>query len=350
MATNANPLLGFVHEQGTNNQHRQPPPKPPDGGGVKEQQQISFRDKLLGSNAPRPRKERVYLIANKIVTIDFEGGDRLKPKCFIEESFLETLWEPWKEAIIVKLLGKVVSFFTMRDRLKAIWRLTGGSEIVDIGHGFYMVKLDLAVYREKVMGEGPWMMFDHYLAVRPWVPDFVSSDVKIDSTLVWIRFPCLGMEYYYESVLMALATAVGRPVKVDICSIEASRGKFARVCVEIGLDKPVVGRVWFRHRWQQVEYEGLHLLCKRCGVYEHVARNCTMQGEPPCVTVEDELAEGTNGAASQGGVNENPSANKGKKIIVMYGDTLVVEKGKNDPQSRNQGDNRKKSNKEGGKE
>lgn len=53
------------------------------------------------------------------------------------------------------------------------------------------------------------MIFDHYLAVRPWVSDFVSSEVKIDSTLVWILFPSLSMEYYDENVLMALASAVG---------------------------------------------------------------------------------------------------------------------------------------------
>lgn len=82
-------------------------------------------------------------------------------------------------------------------------------DIVDVGHGFYMVKFDVAADREKVIGGGPWMLFDHYLAVRPWVPDFISSEVTIDKTLVWIRFPSLGMEYYDESVLLALAKGGG---------------------------------------------------------------------------------------------------------------------------------------------
>nr|KYP67570.1 hypothetical protein KK1_023914 [Cajanus cajan] len=61
-----------------------------------------------------------------------------------------------------------------------------------------MVKFELPQDQEKVLGRKPWMLFDHYLAVRMWVSDFVASEVKIESTLVWIRFPCLGMEYYDE--------------------------------------------------------------------------------------------------------------------------------------------------------
>jgi hypothetical protein len=148
-------------------------------------------------------------------------------------------------------------------------------DVLDVGHGFFMIKFDLEADREKVINGGPWMIFDHYVAIRPWTTDFISSQVKINKTLVWIRFPSLGMEYYDESLLLALASAIGSPVKVDMHTLDASRGKFARVCVEINLDEAVVGKVWFRNFWYHVEYEGLHLLCKSCGVYGHVARNCT---------------------------------------------------------------------------
>jgi hypothetical protein len=52
----------------------------------------------------------------------------------------------------------------MRDRLKAIWRLTGDMYIMDIGHGFFMVKFDLEPDREKVISGGPWMIVDHYVS------------------------------------------------------------------------------------------------------------------------------------------------------------------------------------------
>ena len=35
---------------------------------------------------------------------------------------------------------------------------------------------------------------------------------------------------------------------------------FARVCVEIDLDKLAIGKVWLKDFWYKVEYEGLHVM------------------------------------------------------------------------------------------
>jgi len=60
------------------------------------------------------------------------------------------------------------------------------------------------------------MIFDYYLTVRTWSLDFISPTPKIDKTMVWIRFPGLNLIYYEEkSIVLALASAVGRPIKVD---------------------------------------------------------------------------------------------------------------------------------------
>jgi hypothetical protein len=193
------------------------------------------------------------------------------------------------------------------------------------------------------------MIMDHYVAIRPWTTYFISSQVKINKTLVWIRFPSLGMEYYDESLLLALATAVGSPVKVDMHTLDASRGKFARVCIEIDLDKPVVGKVWFRDFWYHVEYEGLHLLCKSCGIYGHVARNC------PTASARDEKKSKVSSAKEANDVVEGTSkiselmvaptnimlnkegsqAEAEFKANDLYGDWLVVNRKKN--QGRNYG-------------
>lgn len=84
--------------------------------------------------------------------------------------------------MVLKLVGKHVSFITMRDRLWVVWKISGAMDVVDIGYGLYMVKFDVSADREKVISGGPWMIFDHYLAVRPWKPDFITSEIKVDST------------------------------------------------------------------------------------------------------------------------------------------------------------------------
>ena len=45
---------------------------------------------------------------------------------------------------------------------------------------------------------------------------------------------------------------------------------FARVCVEIDLDKLAIGKVWLKDFWYKVEYEGLHHICATCGCYGYL--------------------------------------------------------------------------------
>jgi len=149
------------------------------------------------------------------------------------------------------------------------------------------------------------------------------------------------MEYYDESVLMALASAVGRPVRVDIKTVDASRAKFARMCVEINLDQPVVRRLWFRDHWYHVEYEGVHLLCKQCGIFGHMAKGCPkIGGKSKGSMVQQETMATTNlyGFASAGKENAyqqktNLNSNGDKSgnpevqaVGEMYGNWLVVNK------------------------
>lgn len=317
----------------------QTPPEPPDGRGEGlSKKSVSFRDKLMGVEESLPRREKVDLIGQKLFTVKLDGGDRLRPKCYINDKVLEELRLPWKEAVIVKLLGKSLGYFTMRDRLKVTWKLSGGFDIMDVGNGFFMVKFDLPVDKEKVINDGPWMIFYHCLAVRTWVPDFVSSDVKIDKTLVWIRFPNLGMEYYDESVLWALASVVGCPVKIDLKTVEASRGRFARVCVEVRLDIPVVGHVWLRDHWYRVEYEGLHLLCKKCGCFGHIGRNCDQPAVQLVVVTEkeNEVAAAKHHAEGEHASNPNPSheVEHNQQSEDLYGDWISVTKVKKHPKSK----------------
>lgn len=63
----------------------------------------------------------------------------------------------------------------------------------------------------------------------------MASSTKIDKMLAWIYFPSLNVAYYDEDVLMALAEGIGKPMKIDYNTLQVSRGRFARVCVEIDL-------------------------------------------------------------------------------------------------------------------
>lgn len=228
---------------------QQPPPKPPDDGDTRKEDlnaTLSFRDKLLGNKKADKPKEKMDLIQKGLVKIDYVDGNRLLPRVQIDAEVFDNLCNPWREALIIKLLGKNLGFRIMQSKLSATWKLSGGFDLMDVDNGFYMVKFDLEADREKVISGGPWMIFDYYLAVSTWDPDFASSTAKIEKTMVWVRFPGMNLVYYDESPLLAMASAIGKPIKVDQRTLSVDRGRFARVCVEIDLNQPVVAQLWVR--------------------------------------------------------------------------------------------------------
>lgn len=77
-----------------------------------------------------------------------------------------------------------------------------------------------------------------------------------------------------EESLADLGDLVGKMVKGDPIIVEVYRGRYTRVCVEIDLSKPLLPFVTVLEEPQLVEYEGLHLICFRCGRYGHRGKEC----------------------------------------------------------------------------
>lgn len=131
-----------------------PPEKPPDGG-VYKPPKVSFRDILTKGQRATLVKEKVDLIEKGLMKVTLEGGNRLLPKVTMDDSLFQELCNPWKDALVVKLLGKNVGYQLLKDRLRKMWKLTRGFEIMDIDNGFYMVKCELLADKEKIISEGP---------------------------------------------------------------------------------------------------------------------------------------------------------------------------------------------------
>lgn len=126
---------------------------------------ILFRDKVIGRKPPPPVRPRVNLPQNNLARLEFENGNRARPIVHLDKKLLQELYVPWQDAFVIKLLGKSIGYLMLRDRLKTTWKLKGGFDRRDVGNGFYMVNFDTLEDRSKVIEEGPWIIFDHYLAV-----------------------------------------------------------------------------------------------------------------------------------------------------------------------------------------
>ncbi|XP_058727166.1 uncharacterized protein LOC131598601 [Vicia villosa] len=197
--------------------------------------------------------------------------------------FVLSAWEekrihrPWRRGVIVKLLGRRIGYKALETRLKQMCVRKGIINIIDLSNDYYLVAFTYEEDKNAALVDGPWFIYDHYLTVKDWSPDFHPERDSIENVAVWIRISGLQIEYYDPKVLSFIGDRVGKSVKVDKNTLKQERGKYARICVEVNLTKPLLAMFTIKGRRYKIEYEGLHLLCLKCGKFGHYKEGCPTQ-------------------------------------------------------------------------
>lgn len=151
-----------------------------------------------------------------------------------------------RKTLIVKVWGRLVGYNYLLKRLHTIWRPKAAIEFVAFENGYYLVRFGAEEDYKYAKFEGPWMVLDHYLIVKEWMPNFDPFTDTTEKMLVWVRFPCLPIEYYDSDFLMRVGEKIGKLIRFDDATGNATRGLFARMCVEINITKPFLEK--FRQR------------------------------------------------------------------------------------------------------
>ncbi|WJX80580.1 hypothetical protein P8452_63561 [Trifolium repens] len=196
------------------------------------------------------------------------------PQFILSDKEEERIQRPWRQGLIVKLMGRRIGYKALETRLKQLWVRKGVISIIDLGGEYFLVYFTNEEDYNHALEDGPWMIYDHYLIAREWSPNFHPSDATIEKAAVWVRIPDLPIEYYDAKVLHYIGDRIGETVKVDKNTLYQERGKYARVCVEVDLNKPLLAMFELKGKIYKVEYEGLHMLCRNCGKFGHYIEGC----------------------------------------------------------------------------
>lgn len=70
-------------------------------------------------------------------------------------------------------------------------------------------------------------------------------------------------------------------LKVDTYTTSTTRGRYARICIEVTLEKSLKTDIHIGTHKQVLLYEGLNLLCTRCGRFGHASWSCQFSQTPP---------------------------------------------------------------------
>lgn len=176
---------------------------------------------------------------------------------------------PWSKALIAKVYGRTVGFNYLTFKINTLWKPSARMDCVNLGKDYFLIKFSSDDDYDKVLKGGPWFVGEHFLAIKPWEPYFKASEATLSSVAVWVKLPELPIEFYDLAVLKDIGRAIGPMLRIDSFTATGTRGSYARLCVQVDLEKPLINMVRVGRLKQKVLYEGIGSLCFCCGRLGH---------------------------------------------------------------------------------
>ncbi|CAN1120788.1 hypothetical protein LINPERPRIM_LOCUS936 [Linum perenne] len=186
---------------------------------------------------------------------------------------MSAFFKPWSRALVVRVLEKSFAFLTIKKRLEYLWAKAGHIQVADLSNDFFLVRFSEATDYQRAAFNGPWKIFDYYITVAQWTPDF-NEEEPLSKILTWVRLPQLPIHFFNTTAVTRIGNHIGRTIRLDLATTEGARARYARVCVEVDVSKPLLGKYMIGDRVFHVVYESLENLCHSCGMYGHKSDGC----------------------------------------------------------------------------
>ncbi|CAN1241694.1 hypothetical protein LINPERPRIM_LOCUS5067 [Linum perenne] len=136
-------------------------------------------------------------------------------------------------------MEKTFAFGTIKRRLEMLWAKSGSILVSDVANAYFLVRFSNPDDYQRASFEGPWKM-----------------------------------------AVTRIGNVIGRTVRLDLATTEGARARYARVCVEVDLSKPLLGKYVLDDRTFLIEYESLENICFSCGIYGHKLDSCPLNAKP----------------------------------------------------------------------
>lgn len=157
-----------------------------------------------------------------------------------------------KQVIICHFNGFWPKPFDLFHWIFTHWALD--CEIHLCSKGFFIVKFQTTEVRDLVIQEGPWFWASSGLFITPWFPEFDANTFIVSKIPVWVRLHNLPLHFWDQRILECIGNTIGRYIKMDTQRLEERIFTFARIYVEVNLNKGLLHCIKLKHKdrsWTQ---------------------------------------------------------------------------------------------------
>ncbi|XP_039119690.1 uncharacterized protein LOC120255988 [Dioscorea cayenensis subsp. rotundata] len=179
----------------------------------------------------------------------------------------------FSQALYGKLFGKSPPFETVKAALLGLWKPYGVIHIADMPNGYLLIRCETESTKQQLLFKGPWSVNGLTLQLVPWQPYFEPAHTKLSRAMVWLQLHNLPVEFWDGETLESITESIGKLLKVDEFTSSLARARFARVCLEIDLSRPLKRGFWLEDGDSKVFvvilYERLPTFHYRCGIIGH---------------------------------------------------------------------------------
>ena len=161
-----------------------------------------------------------------------------------------------------------MGYHFLRVRLLALWKLIRKLDFIDLQKEFYLIWFGLKEDYSEVLEKGLWFI-EHFLSIRLWEPNFKPSSVNVSCIAIWVRLSKLPIEYYELEILKQIGKSICHVLKINTYTAAETRGRYARLCIQVDIEKPLTTLIILRGWEQSISYKGIHKLCFTCDQIGH---------------------------------------------------------------------------------